>query len=277
MAKQHSNGRLSNAYMKAFTLIELLVVISIISLLIAILLPALASAREQARRALCGNNVRQFLTCVTLYDQDYEAVPSGKFNQPNSLRVGAYTMKHSYNVPVNMVECPSSNTEESGIRFDWDRNFNDGQNGDTTYVYMGAPGGHPRYPKWQGWHVNNFPHDDQGFFGTESISYAFKYVANDSGSVTYLSTQPSKQPMMFDLNYIGVGVGISTLMPNRPNHLNNDGQGAGANVGFVDGHVLWSNPHTGAAWNVFGTTASNSGYLAIPGAPASAVYWIPGS
>jgi prepilin-type N-terminal cleavage/methylation domain-containing protein len=62
----------SSPLRRGFTLIELLVVIAIITVLAALLLPALARAKEQGRRAKCISNLKQITTAAKLFSLDHD-------------------------------------------------------------------------------------------------------------------------------------------------------------------------------------------------------------
>ena len=239
--------RLRSSYSprKAFTLIELLVVIGIIGVLIAILLPALEKAREQAINLQCANNLRTFGQSLSLYsNENHGSYPRTRYvpgapltfgtapgapdpfgpggPSPNDVTAALFLLVRTQNVPLRMFVCP----------------YDD---------------------------VNAWESDPAPFPGSRSNFTDYKKNLAYSIANPYPSTSASDSGYSFT-NHMRAGFAVAADMnPGTGGDKNSEShEDRGQNVLYADGHVLWENsPNVGLEGdNIF--TSKTGAVIASP-------------
>ena len=115
------NRKIAMSRCRGFTLIELLVVVAIIALLMAILMPALRRAKDQAREVVCRSHLQQWSLCLAMYTGDYDGkfMPGIDEDWATGRYSWIYTLIPYYEAPEIRL-CPKARrTVEQGGALPW--------------------------------------------------------------------------------------------------------------------------------------------------------------
>ena len=254
--KRRPPARSTAARGNAFTLLELLVVMTIVSVLTALLVPALRSVRDQARSLHCASNLRNISVDFQLFAMGQAAGGQGDSERlgPNRFRIGDF-LDHTYRVDEF-----------------WDLNQDDAGQLTASRESALCPAGAPRLLKRRG-----FPCSRQSLSPLEDVSLAFNMRLHRGlirlAGTTLLAPVSTTHvrasilhhpyvPLVMDVDGEGaVNAGLEPfyIAPSRQEvddpyaqdrfWFPSDRHAGATNVAFVGGHVLTSRHPQREVWN----------------------------
>lgn len=226
-----------------FSLVELIVVIGIIAALVAILLPAVGRARQEAVRISCKSNMRQLMAAVDMYVSENQGQLPFCNWQPNVNKVRLYGAGWLFTAPRegawdppalagdwNTIEPPSEGVK-TGVLWPYLKQLRvyhcpaDLPNGGwigtewlTSYIMNGAQCAYGGTPFGQpGFKITSFPNSSNVTLLWEVMEQPYEGVSKDNGRWNDGASMPTEE-----------------IMAHR--------HSKGANIAFLDSHVEWWEP-----------------------------------
>jgi prepilin-type N-terminal cleavage/methylation domain-containing protein/prepilin-type processing-associated H-X9-DG protein len=242
MKSVYSRRQALPAKRSAFTLIELLVVIAIIAILAAILFPVFAKAREKARQATCTSNEKQLGLGLLQYEQDYDELFPNT-NNGGYAGTGWAGAIYPYIKSTGVYRCPDDSNTGNGnlVPVSYAMNFNvvyssiaSIQNVAKIIALVEVTGAGPGGPAL----VNVSDPKEAGSNFRSPIDFS-----DNLGTTTAAGASSCCSGMPYRYTTGPIDLSIPTAMAAGlrgndvgPRHT------AGANYGFVDGHVKYIQP-----------------------------------
>jgi len=205
------------AQARAFTLIELLVVIAIIAILASMLLPALARAKDSARRIPCANHLRQLAQAAKMYANDF----SGYF--PDRTVPNAWPERfRDYYTDLNLLVCPNDLGRATAVK-------------DPKYESDSAP----RSYIFNGW--NDYFQEMM----SKTNTFQFRNVQGssmreesiDKPADTILFGEKDSKSGHFYMDFLESAEGNDNTELEQARHMGGAARGGGSNYAFADGSV----------------------------------------